>query len=216
MKIYPSLISSDLLNLESTIKKLEPHCDGFHIDVMDNHFVPNLTWGQQFIKAISKIVNKPLFVHLMVENPEQFLTKLHLKRADTVAFHIENTKNVQELIKRIRENKWHASLAINPNSSIDELKPFLSIIDSVLLMSVNPGFSGQEFLKDSYARLDQLAHYRKGKEMNFEIVMDGGINKNNIGKLAENGCDAVGIAAAIFDAPDPIVALEELYAAARR
>ena len=216
MKIFPSLISADLLNLESTIKKLEPHCDGFHIDVMDSHFVPNLTWGPQFIKAISQIVTRPLFVHLMVENPEQFLKKLHIKRDDTVAFHIENTKNIQEMIKRIRENKWHASLAIKPNTAVEELWPFLDIISSVLLMSVDPGFSGQDFLPESFARLDQLAQYRKEKEMNFSIVMDGGINKRNIGKLAKQGCDEVGIAAAIFDAPDPIIALEELYKVARK
>lgn len=215
MKIFPSLISADLLNLESTIKKLEPHCDGFHIDVMDNHFVPNLTWGPQFIKAISQIVTKPLFIHLMVENPEQFLDTLHLKKDDTVAFHIENVKNIKETIKRIRENKWHASLAIKPNSALEQLWPYLDMVSSVLLMSVNPGFSGQAFLPESLPRLEQLAEYRKQKEMNFTIVMDGGINQNNIGQLAKNGCDEIGVAAAIFDTPDPIAALEQLYKAAQ-
>jgi len=214
MKIYPSLISADLLNLESTIKNLEPHCDGFHIDVMDNHFVPNLTWGPAFIKAISQTTNNPLFVHLMIENPEQFLSSLHLKSNDTIAFHIENDINIIETIKRIREKKWHACLAIKPNSPIESLWPYLDVISSVLLMSVNPGFSGQRFLPESLQRLEQLAQYRKEKKMNFSIVMDGGINTTNIGTLAQHGCDAVGVASAIFDAHDPIKALKKLYKAA--
>lgn len=215
IKIFPSLISADLLNLQHAIKTLEPHCDGFHIDIMDNHFVPNLTWGPMFIKAIAQATNKPLFVHLMIDNPEKFLDKIHIKKDSTVAFHIENTKNIQEMIKRIRENKWHASIAIKPNTALEKLFPFLDDIDSVLLMSVEPGFSGQQFLQGSLQRLKELSEYRSNKKMNFAIVMDGGINKNNIKTVAQNGCDEVGAASAIFDAPDPIKALKELYATAK-
>ena len=166
MKIYPSLISADLLNLETVIKNLEPHCDGFHIDIMDNHFVPNLTWGPMFIKAIAQATEKPLFIHLMIDNPEDFLEKIHIKRASTVSFHIENTKNILQTIKRIKENKWHANIAIKPNTPLDELKPFLNDISSVLLMSVEPGFSGQQFLNSSLDRLKELADYRKKENLN--------------------------------------------------
>lgn len=214
MKIYPSLISADLLNLQSSIQKLEPHCDGFHIDVMDNHFVPNLTWGAQFIKAISSCTQKPLFIHLMIDFPEKFIEKIHMKAGGSVAIHIENTKNILQASKGIRENKWHVSLAINPKTPLEELKPYLPAVDSVLLMSVNPGFSGQDFLESSFGRLDELSRYRKGEDLNFEIVMDGGITTANIGRLAKNGCDAVGVASAIFNQEDPIAALKVLYRAA--
>jgi ribulose-phosphate 3-epimerase len=215
MKIHPSLISADLLNLKNVIKTLEPHCDGFHIDVMDNHFVPNLTWGPMFIKAIAQATDKPLFVHLMIDNPETFLEKIHIKRASTVSFHIENTKNISQMIKRIKENKWHANIAIKPNTPLEKILPFLNDISSVLLMSVEPGFSGQQFLAGSLDRLKELAAYRKEKELNVAIVMDGGINKTNIGHLAQHGCDEVGVAAAIFTTEDPVASLEELYQATK-
>ncbi|MGE0206793.1 MAG: ribulose-phosphate 3-epimerase [Candidatus Babeliales bacterium] len=215
MKIYPSLISADLLNLHTVIKNLEPHCDGFHLDIMDNHFVPNLTWGPMFIKAIAHATTKPVFVHLMIENAEKFLEKIEIKRASTVSFHIENTKNISEAIQRIRENKWHANIAIKPNTPLEKLFPYLGMIDSVLLMSVDPGFSGQRFLESSWERLKKLAAYRKEEKMNFMICMDGGINSTNIAELARNGCDEVGVAAAIFSTPDPVAALKELYNAAR-
>lgn len=215
MKIYPSLISADLLNLATVIKTLEPHCDGFHIDVMDNHFVPNLTWGPMFIKAIAQATDNPLFIHLMIDNPEDFLDKIHIKRSNTVSFHIENTKNIQQTIKRIRENKWQANIAIKPNTPLEKILPFLNDISSVLLMSVEPGFSGQQFLSSSFDRLKELAAYRKEKELNFAIIMDGGINKTNIGQLAQHGCDEVGVAAAIFNAQNSVQALQELYQLAR-
>ena len=210
--IYPSLISADILNLQQAIKTLEPHCDGFHIDVMDWHFVPNLTWGPMFVNAIDAKTDKPLFVHLMIENTYPFLDRLKLRDKDTVSFHIEEVSDMKKMINRITEKNWLPSIAIKPNTPLEKIFPFLPLIDTALLMSVEPGFSGQRFIPDSIDRLESLVNYRDKHNLAFKISMDGGINKDNIKELVQKGVDQVGIAAGIFDYEDPIEALKLLYA----
>jgi ribulose-phosphate 3-epimerase len=210
--IYPSLISGDILNLEQQIKILEPHCDGFHIDVMDWHFVPNLTWGPMFINAIDAITNKPLFVHLMIDNVYPFLDRLILQEHDIVSFHIESTSEIEKIIHRIKEKNWRSSVAIKPNTPLEETFSFLPMVDMVLLMSVQPGFSGQQFLPESIGRLESLVCYREQHNLSFKIAMDGGINQDNIKELAQKGVDQVGIASGIFDYEDPVKALKLLHA----
>ncbi|MEX0940147.1 MAG: ribulose-phosphate 3-epimerase [Candidatus Babeliales bacterium] len=209
--IFPSLISADILNLRKVIQSLESHCDGFHIDVMDWHFVPNLTWGPMFVNAFAQITPKPLFVHLMIEKPYEFLDLLTLRPIDTVSFHIEATKNIKLTTNRIIEKKWLASIAINPKTPLSEIFPFLDTINSILLMSVDPGFSGQRFIKHSVDRLIELDNHRKQQKLSFEIVMDGGINKDNIQNLIQHGVDQVGIASGIFSHNNPIETLHTLY-----
>lgn len=216
IKIFPSLISGDLLNLETCIKSLEPESDGFHIDVMDFHFVPNLTWGPMFVNAIARITEKPLFVHLMIENSLQFIDTLDLRPHDTLSFHIEEPEDIKEEINYIKEKNIKTNIAISPKTAIEKLYPYLGSVDQVLLMSVNPGFSGQQFLDNSVDRLDTLVHHRTQENLSFEIVMDGGINETNIGELAKRGVDAVGVASAIFAHPDPVKALQELRRSAEK
>ena len=213
IKIFPSLISADILNLEYEIKKLEQHCDGFHIDIMDWHFVPNLTWGPMFINAIAQKTTKPLFVHLMIEKSFEFLDLLALRNGDTLSFHIEESPDIKKMIKSIKEKKWLANIAIKPKTPLKEVFQFTTMVDSILLMSVEPGFSGQHFLESSLNRLIELANYRKEKNLSFEIAMDGGINKKNIEKLANYGVSNVAIASGIFENKDPLNALKELYKA---
>jgi ribulose-phosphate 3-epimerase len=214
IEIYPSLISADLLNLHSVIMHLEPHCDGFHIDIMDNHFVPNLTWGVQFFNAIAKITKKPLWIHLMIENVESFIPNLMLKSNDILSFHIEEEKNIEKIINLIKEKKSKVQLAIQPKTDLNKIFSFLEMVDSILLMSVNPGFSGQQFLPDSIDRLKQLNQYRLSHNLRFSIAMDGGICKSNIGLLVQHGCNVVAVASGIFSCDDHIKALKDLYRAA--
>lgn len=216
LRIFPSLISANILNLEESIKQLEPHCDGFHLDVMDWHFVPNLTWGPMFINAIAKKTTKPLCVHLMIERSLEFLELLTLRNGDTLSFHIEKSLDVKKIIKCIKEKKYLASIAIKPKTPITKLFPFANDVDSILLMSVEPGFSGQGFLESSFDRLIALENYRKEKKLSFEIAMDGGINKENIGKLVAYGVTNVGVATGIFGHKDPIHALKEIRKAAEQ
>lgn len=209
-KIYPSLIAANLLNLQKDIVTLEPVSDGFHIDVMDNHFVPNLTWGPMFVNDFVIASKKPLFVHLMVSNPEQFLQTLSLRTIDAFCFHIETIKSSKGLIKDIRNKNWNPAIAIKPNTPLEEIFPFLGLIDKVLLMSVNPGYSGQQFLPDSIQRLEALAQFKKEHVLDFEIAMDGGINEKNIGELKKRGATEFGIASAIFGSSAPIAMIEKL------
>ncbi len=208
--IFPSLISADVLNLQKEIERLDPHCQGYHLDVMDHHFVPNLTWGPRFINAIAKTTYKTLWVHLMVDNPQTWVNTLFLQPKSILTFHFENTKEIIHMIKHIKEKNWLASIAINPKTPVEEIFPLLNIIDQVTLMSVEPGFSGQKFLPSVISKIDSLNGYRQTSGLDFKIGLDGGINETNIKMLAEKGVDHCAIAAGIFEKDDPVEALKTL------
>lgn len=210
--IFPSLISADLLHLADVITSLERYCDGFHLDIMDWHFVPNLTWGAAFINAIAQYTNKPLFIHLMIERSLAFIETFKTRPNDTIAFHIEEAINVKKMLQAIRTKQCRTSIAINPGTPLERIFEYLNDTDNVLLMSVEPGFSGQTFIESSFERLHTLNMHRQKNRQTFTITMDGGINKSNIQKLVQNNVDQVGVAAAIFKSTDPIAALQELYA----
>ncbi len=149
MKIFPSLIASDLLRLNKTLMVLDAHCDGYHIDVMDFHFVPNLTWGPQFVNAFVQETTQPLHVHLMVDNPEQWLDIIDLRPIDTFIAHFEafsDENTCAQSIEKVRQKNVRVGLAINPETLVEELYSFLPVLDSVLLMSVSTGISGQTFI----------------------------------------------------------------------
>lgn len=214
MEIYPSLISSNLLHLERTIKLLEPHCNGFHLDIMDDHFVPNLTWGADFINQIREVTTLPLHIHLMVSDPFRWVKRLNLQPIDTFIFHYEamaTPQSILSLAKELAQSKIQAGIAISPNTSATVIAPFLHAIDLALIMSVNPGFSGQKFIPTVVPKVDQLITQRTLQDVHCSIVMDGGINHQNIGPLAQKGVDAVGVASAIFFSPDPVASINELY-----
>lgn len=208
--IYPSLIDADLCNLQSVIEELDPHADGFHIDIMDNHFVPNLAFGPEIVNQMAKIAKSPLWVHLMVGNPMDWHDMLFLPRGSTVSFHFESEIEIPRFIKQLKEKNYRASLAINPKTPVEEIFPIVNAVDQILIMSVEPGFSGQPFLKESIDKLDRLAAYRQTSNLNFRIGMDGGIGSENIPMLKEKGADDFAVAAAVFRKPDHIAALLEL------
>jgi ribulose-phosphate 3-epimerase len=214
MEIYPSLISSNLLHLERTIKFLEPHCNGFHLDVMDDHFVPNLTWGPDFINQIREVTTLPLHIHLMVSNPSRWVKRLNLQSIDTFIFHYEamlDQNSILALTQELAQSNIQAGIAINPNTPVTAIAPFLHTIDLALIMSVNPGFSGQKFIPAVVPKVDQLITEQTQQNEHCSIVMDGGINHQNIGSLAQKGVNAVGVASAIFFSPDPVASIHELY-----
>lgn len=206
-------MAADLLNLELAIHELEAHCDGFHIDLMDNHFVPNLTMGPDFVNAISKITHKPVWVHFLTEKPESLANMMNCCFGIQGSVHIELNLNFKELRKKISESKMNIGVALNPKTPIEKAFPIIEQgINHILLMSVEPGFSGQGFLPESIEKLKQLNNFRKTSGLNFKIALDGGINETNILKLAQNGCDEVGIGSGIFSQSDPVLALKKLYA----
>ncbi|MCL4361427.1 ribulose-phosphate 3-epimerase [Candidatus Dependentiae bacterium] len=210
MVIYPSIISSDLLNIEKEIESLEPYVEGFHIDVMDFHFVQNLTLGPDFVNKIRKITKKKLFVHLMVENPSKFIDLLNLQEQDIISFHIEVEEKLEDVIKQIHEKKLFASLAIKPKTELETVIPYGRKIDHLLLMTVEPGFSGQKFLPESLERIKLLKSLMDINQFSFPIGVDGGINKDNIKELSKLGIHDAAAATAIFKSEDRIKALKEL------
>jgi ribulose-phosphate 3-epimerase len=213
MHIYPSLMSVAPKNLEDEIDLLQPYCAGFHLDVMDNQFVPNTALSVDTVNNIAKMVSKPVWLHLMVKNPEQFYTQFFLPDDSLVSFHIESEIDVARFVKIIREKKQRSSIAISPKTPLEQIFPFCDIVDQVLLMSVEPGFSGQRFLQESIFRLEKLTMHRKKNNQIFRIGIDGGIDINTIKMIAEKGVDDCAIGSGIFQQPDHLVALHELLEA---
>ena len=213
MEIYPSLISSDLLQLKTTLTLLDQHCPGYHLDIMDDHFVPNLTWGPAFINEIRASTKQNLNVHLMVQHPASWLERLALNPGDVFIFHheaVEGADTQKKLIDAIHAKKWLAGIAINPKTSVESITTALPIIDHVLIMSVEPGFSGQNFILNAVQKVAPLLAKKKQLNKLFKIGMDGGIGQNNISSIAQHGVDYIAAASAIFGQSDPVAALQRL------
>lgn len=206
-KIYPSLMHANLLNLEHDIAALDPHVPGYHIDIMDNHFVPNMAFDFDTIHAIARITKKQLWIHAMVDNPTDVINQLQLPEKTIYSFHIESKFEKKEIFKKLSEKNWLPSIAINPKTNVEEL---LEIIDAniyqVLVMSVEPGFAGQSFMPDSIAKLDALTRFRTQRKLDFMIGIDGGINTANIAQVVAHGADEIAAASAIFHNPDRVAA----------
>ncbi|KKP24287.1 MAG: Ribulose-phosphate 3-epimerase [candidate division TM6 bacterium GW2011_GWF2_28_16] len=213
MEILPSIVAGDLLNLGKVMQDLHDHCDGFHIDIMDDHFVPNLTWGPMFVEQIIKATDLPISMHLMVDEPEKWLTRVKLRSNDLFIFHYEATQEPERIINLIQAIKvlgCKVGIAINPDTSINKIFDYIDNIDHVLIMSVKPGFSGQKFIPEVLDKIEPLINQRDSMNLNFTICVDGGVNKENIKLIKEAGVDSVGVANAIFVQKDIIKAIKEL------
>lgn len=208
-KIYPSLISANLLNLEREIQLLEPLSAGFHLDVMDFHFVPNLTWGPDFINAIRASTDKQLWIDLLVDEPYLYFDRFNLHHGDIVSIHYESQYD-NNIFKQMRLRGWKASLALDPKTPIEVIMPFLELIDHVLLMSVPPGFSGQTFVYESIEKLKKLHSIRQEYNASFEIGMDGGLNETTLPPVLEYGLDTIAVANGIFGNKNPVDMLKKL------
>jgi ribulose-phosphate 3-epimerase len=209
-RIFPSLTAADQLNLEREIKLLEPYCEGFHLDVMDNHFVPNITWGADTVNAIARLTDRILWVHLMVDNPAEFMKTLALPAGSIVTIHREAIGNNINILNRIKEKDWVPGIVISPKTPVEEIFPLLDVLHHVTIMSVEPGFAGQQFLPSAIEKIEHLIGYRETSGLKFEIALDGGINEHNIADLSQRGVDVFGVASAIFGKQDPVTALQHL------
>jgi ribulose-phosphate 3-epimerase len=215
IKILPSLMAADQLNLEHAVKILEAYCDGFHMDIMDDHFVPNLSLSIDTINQLAKITNKQLSVHLMVDKPEEIIEKLHLKKNNVVAFHLESTQHPQELIKEIKRKNLLVSIALRPSTPIANLYPYLPKTDQVLIMTVEPGFSGQKIMPETIKKIEELSNYKELHSLFQPIAVDGGVKKDTIKGLVDIGVEIFSVGSAIFSTQDPVNAILELYKRAR-
>ena len=196
MKIAPSILSADFANLGADIKKIEPYADYIHIDVMDGHFVPNISIGTPVVKSLKKATSLPLDVHLMIENPEQFVEAFAEAGADIIVIHIEEMRK-SIVIDKIRGLGKKAGLAINPDTPLEEVEPYLDMIDMVVVMSVNPGFAGQGFI-DVTEKIKTLR-----SKFNNDIEVDGGIKLDNIKMVADAGANVFVSGSGIFGTDDP-------------
>jgi ribulose-phosphate 3-epimerase len=221
VRIAPSLLAADLADLAGAVATCERGgADLLHVDVMDGHFVPNLTFGIPVLAALRRRTRLPLDVHLMVEDPGALLDDYLAAGADRVAVHWEATVHLDRVLSRIREGGAAAGVALNPTTPVEVLADALPALDFVLLMSVNPGFAGQRFLPYVLGKAERLARMigeRRGRPdgREVEIGMDGGIGADNIGRLAAAGVGMSVAGSAVFSADDPASAISRLRASAR-
>lgn len=208
--IYPSLMNLDFLNVQKELERIDEYASGYQLDIMDFHFVPNVTYGPDFVNAVARITYKKIWVHLMVDHPIDWLDRFFLQPESIVSFHIESKSKINETINRIKEKKWLPSVAINPKTSLEHVFPFLPHIHQVLVMSVDPGFATQQFMNDSIGRISTLDGYRQTSGLPFMIGVDGGVNKENLESLIAAGADDIAVASAVFGSPDPVKSLKEL------
>lgn len=188
-KIYPSLLSADFLNLENEIKALEEaQIDGLHFDVMDGQFVPNISIGIPILDSVRAATQLPIDVHLMIEQPEQYINTFAEHGADMISVHVEATQHIHRALQMIKCRK-EAGVVINPGTPVESLLPVLEIVDYVLVMTVNPGFGGQSFIEACAAKVKILRDLRQSLNLNFNIEVDGGINNETIKICVDNGAD---------------------------
>ncbi len=180
IQISPSILSADFSQLGSEIKRLEEGgADMIHVDVMDGHFVPNLTIGPPVIKALRNQSSLKFDVHLMISPVHKYIDDYANAGADIITIHPEATENLEDSIKKIKELKKKAGVSLNPETEINVVKNFLDQIDLVLIMSVNPGFGGQKFMPEVLTKIKDLKKIQREKNLNFDIEIDGGINFDN-------------------------------------
>ncbi len=204
-KIAPSLLSADFSNLERDIKMLEQGgAHVLHLDVMDGHFVPNITFGPFVVKAINKVANIPLDVHLMIENPGDYIDAFIDAGADYLTVHVEATPHVHRVLQKIKARGVKAGVSLNPHTPLSSIEEILDDIDLILIMSVNPGFGGQSFIPNTLDKLKRLKKLLKEKNAtHIEVEVDGGIKLDNIKEVADAGCDIFVSGSGIFKAENP-------------
>ncbi len=207
--IAPSILSSDFANLESEINRLEiAGADWVHIDVMDGHFVPNLTIGAPVVKAIRRVCNIPLDVHLMIDNPEKYINDFALSGADIITFHYEAAKGKSlELINQIKTLGKKAGISIKPKTQVNEIKDLLPYADLLLVMTVEPGFGGQKFMDECALKIKEIKNLAPE---NLIIEVDGGINKETAKICTDYGANALVAGNYIFKSENISSAVESL------
>lgn len=184
--IAPSILSADFANLQLELERLHlAGADLAHVDVMDGHFVPNLTIGAPVVKSIKKISRLPLDVHLMIEKPEKYIPDFIKAGADWITIHVESTDQVEECLKTIRSAKVKAGITLRPGTPIEKILPYLEMVDLVLVMTVEPGFGGQSFMKDQVSKISRLRKEIDTRKLSVLIEVDGGVNEQTIAHLAD-------------------------------
>jgi len=214
IKIAPSILSADFTKIEEAVKMAEEAgADVIHIDIMDGHFVPNLTFGPQLVASLKEKTSLPLDVHLMVENPRKFIPLFHEAGADWISIHVEASLHLHKDISLIKELNKKAGLALNPATPLHMISEIIEELDFVLLMTVNPGWGGQEFIDSCHGKIARLKNWIKELELDIPIEIDGGVRLENVEQILKDGTDICVIGSGIFKEKNPreiLIKIKEL------
>lgn len=211
LQILPSILSADFARLGEDIANVERGgATMLHIDVMDGHFVPNLTLGPPLVQSVRKATKLVLDVHLMVSSPDFFAPVFIEAGADQVSVHYEAATHLDRTIRNIQSLGARAGVVLNPATPVSVLEDILYAVDFVLIMSVNPGFGGQKFIPNALNKIRRLDQIRRDKGLGFAIEIDGGVNRDNIEKIVDAGCDWLVAGSAVFHSADPAATVKEM------
>ena len=197
IRIQPSILSADFVNLERDFESIST-ADGIHVDVMDGHFVPNLTFGVPMVKRMQEITKIPLDVHLMIENPDMWAAKYAELGVFSVTVHLEASKNPSAIAKEIRQNGSRAGIAVKPGTPLQDVAPYLDQFDQLLIMSVEPGFGGQAFIQSSLEKVERASELLGERDTWLQV--DGGVDETNIESLARAGANTFVAGSSVFRA----------------
>ncbi|WP_366186826.1 ribulose-phosphate 3-epimerase [Flavobacterium ovatum] len=209
--IAPSVLAADFANLERDIKMINTsEADWFHIDIMDGVFVPNISFGMPVLDAIKRHATKTIDVHLMIVDPDRYISTFKKLGADVLTVHLEACTHLHRTLQAIKAEGMKAGVALNPHTSVDLLEDVINDIDLVCIMSVNPGFGGQSFIENTYAKVQKLKALINRKGASTIIEIDGGVTNKNAKQLVEAGADVLVAGSYVFGAADPIATVANL------
>ena len=209
LKIAPSILAADFSKLAEEVKCVEElGADYIHIDVMDGHFVPNITLGPGIVKCLRPHTTLPFDVHLMIENPDQYIKEFKDAGADIITVHVEACRHLHRTLQLIKQYDMQCGVVLNPHTPLEMIKHVLSDVDWILIMSVNPGFGGQTFIPDSLNKISTLNQWRQEGDFSFIIEVDGGVNEETARLCEEAGADVVVAGSAVFNAQNRQLAIQ--------